>query len=168
MPHASDIPAHATVTVRSGYALAMALSDVRATGGCLCGEITYAVHGPLRDVLICHCADCRRWHGHACAMTSARRADVVIDRPASVQWFTVAGDGPLPRRGFCPTCGASLFWDAPERLTLGITAGTLDEPTGLRTVRHVYVAHASDYELIVDDGLPHDLGPSSGSAAPPK
>ena len=101
-------------------------------------------------------------------MTSARRADVVIDRPASVQWFTVAGDGPLPRRGFCPTCGASLFWDAPERPTLGITAGTLDEPTGLRTVRHVYVAHASDYELIVDDGLPHDLGPSSGSAAPPK
>ncbi len=136
----------------------MAVAKIRATGRCLCGEITYVVRGPLRDVLICHCGDCRRWHGHACAMTAARRGDVVISPADSVRWFTVAGDRPRPRRGFCPMCGASLFWDAPERPTLGITAGTLDQPTGLRTTAHVYVSHASDYELLVDDELPHHAG----------
>ena len=74
-------------------------AEVRASGGCLCGEVTYVVRGPLRDVLICHCADCRRWHGHAAAMTSARRGDVTISAPESVRWFTVAGDGPRPATG---------------------------------------------------------------------
>lgn len=136
----------------------MVVADISTTGRCLCGEITYVVRGPLRDVLICHCGDCRRWHGHACAMTSALRGDVVISPADSVRWFSVAGEGPRPRRGFCPTCGASLFWDAPERSTLGIAAGTLDQPTGLRTKAHVYVSQASDYELLVDDGLPHHAG----------
>lgn len=146
----------------------MAVSDVRATGGCLCGGIRYVVRGPLRDVLICHCADCRRWHGHACAMTSASRGDVIISPVESVRWFTVVGGGPRPRRGFCPTCGASLFWDAPERSTLGITAGTLDPPTGLRTVAHVYVSQAADYELLVDDGLAHHAGSATSGAALPQ
>ncbi len=143
----------------------MATSDVQATGGCLCGGIRYAVHGPLRDVLVCHCVHCRRWHGHAAAMTSAVRDDVAVDQPDAVRWFTVAGDGPRPRRGFCPTCGSSLFWDAPERATLGLTAGSLDQPTGLRTAGHVYVSQAADYELLLDDGVPHHPGSASTGAA---
>lgn len=141
--------------------------DVQATGSCLCGEVTYVVRGPLRDVLICHCIDCRRWHGHAAAMTSARRGDVTISAPGSVEWFTVVGDGPRPRRGFCSRCGASLFWDAPERTTIGIAAGTLEQPTGLRSAGHVYLSQAADYELIVDDGLPRSAGAAGVAAAEP-
>ena len=36
-----------------------------------------------------------------------------------------------------------------------ISAGCLDTPTGLKTTRHIYVDHASDYYEIAD-GLPHD------------
>lgn len=100
-------------------------------------------------------------------MTSARRDDVVVSGPVSVQWFTVDADGPRPRRGFCPVCGSSLFWDAPERPTIGITAGTLDQPTGLQTSEHVYVSQAPDYELLIDDGLPHRAAAASGDAALP-
>jgi hypothetical protein len=32
-----------------------------------------------------------------------------------------------------------------------IAAGTLDPPTGLRTVAHTYVADAGDYYTIADD-----------------
>ena len=142
------------------------IADVRATGGCLCGEIRYAVHGPLRDVIVCHCGDCRRWHGHASAMSSAHRDDVSIDQPGSVRWFTVPGDGLRPRRGFCPTCGSSLLWDAPERSTIGITAGTMDSPTGLRTSGHVYVSKASDYEVFAD-GLPQRADAAAMAAALP-
>ena len=36
----------------------------------------------------------------------------------------------------------------PRRATISITAGTLDAPTGLRTVKHIYTADAGDwYEL---------------------
>jgi len=100
-------------------------------------------------------------------MTSARRSDVIVSAPESVGWFTVPGDGPCPRRGFCSRCGSSLFWDAPERATIGIAAGTLEQPTGLRSVGHVYVSQASDYELLVDDGLPRSAGAASPDAATP-
>ena len=34
------------------------------TGGCLCGAVRYAVTGALRDVVGCHCSQCRRTTGH--------------------------------------------------------------------------------------------------------
>ncbi|MGI8901159.1 MAG: GFA family protein [Nocardioides sp.] len=143
----------------------MVEAGAESSGRCLCGQISYVVRGPLRDVLICHCGDCRRWHGHTAAMTSARRRDVLVNEPESVRWFMIPGNGPRPRRGFCPTCGSSLFWDAPERLTIGISAGSLDQPTGLHSAGHVYVAQAADYELLVDDGLPHRAAAASSDAA---
>jgi hypothetical protein len=92
-------------------------------------------------------------------MTSARREDVEIAGSGQLRWFAIPGG---PKRGFCEGCGSSLFWDAPERETLTIAAGTLDPPTKLSTRGHIYCAQASDYEVIADDGLPRHSG-----AAPP-
>ena len=41
-------------------------------GSCLCGKITLEVTGPMRDVLACHCSQCRKqtgsyYHGDQCA-----------------------------------------------------------------------------------------------------
>ncbi|HWF36129.1 MAG TPA: GFA family protein [Solirubrobacteraceae bacterium] len=127
------------------------------TGSCLCGAVQYRVRGPLRDVIICHCDDCRRWHGHVCAMAAARRDDVSIEGEDTLRWFTIPGPGSAParaRRGFCAQCGSSLFWDAPERDTVSIAAGTMDPPTGLRTIAHIYTDLAGDYEPAGSDGLP--------------
>jgi len=50
----------------------------------------------------------------------------------------------------------------------GSPPGTLDQPTGLRTTGHVYVSQAADYEVLVDDGLPHlAAGATSDAARPP-
>jgi hypothetical protein len=38
-----------------------------------------------------------------------------------------------------------MFWDAPAGDTISIAAGTLDLPTGLKTVTHIYTDSASDY-----------------------
>jgi hypothetical protein len=51
-----------------------------------------------------------------------------------------------------------VFWDAPERRTISISAGTLDPPTGLSIASHWYVSQAGDYYDLPDDGLPkHEL-----------
>ena len=49
------------------------------------------------------------------------------------------------RRGFCGVCGSRLFWDR-ERPTISIAAGSVDEPTGLTTGRHIYLESAGDWE----------------------
>ena len=65
--------------------------DVRATrrpGGCLCGAVRYEVRGPLRDVIVCHCVECRRSHGTSGAYTSVARDDVEVSDPeGELSWF---------------------------------------------------------------------------------
>ncbi|MEA2332817.1 MAG: hypothetical protein QOH58_2955 [Thermoleophilaceae bacterium] len=130
-----------------------------STGRCLCGAVAFEVDGPLRDVLICHCVECRRWHGHVCAATAARREQLRFVADAGLRWIDSPQSDAHARRGFCGECGSSLFWDAPDRQTISIAAGTLDAPTGLSTVAQVHTAQAGDY-YEVDAGLERFEGPS--------
>ena len=125
-----------------------------ATGRCLCGAVKYEVVGPLRDVLVCHCEECRRWQGHVSAMTAADREDLVLVEDRGLRWIQSPRSEARARRGFCCECGSSLFWDAPDRKTISIGAGTIDGPTGLRVASHWYVSQAGDYYELPDDGLP--------------
>jgi hypothetical protein len=125
-----------------------------ASGRCLCGAVRFEVRGPLRDVLLCHCVECRRWSGHVFAATAARREHLVLLQESSLRWIVSPNSDSNAQRGFCGDCGSSLFWDAPASDEMWIAAGTLDEPTGLRTVEHVYVDQAGDYYELPADGLP--------------
>jgi hypothetical protein len=121
------------------------------TGGCLCGGVRYRIQGPLRDVIGCHCSQCRRTSGHFVAATQAALSDVQMLSEATLRWYESSADA---QRGFCNRCGGNLFWRprvadgaAP---VLSIMAGTLDAPTGLRFMQHIFVAHKSDYYDIHD------------------
>jgi hypothetical protein len=126
-----------------------------ATGRCLCGSVSYEVKGPLREVLVCHCEECRRWHGHVSATTAANRGDLVMREERGLRWIDSPRSDAHARRGFCAECGSSMFWDAPGRETISIAAGTLDGETGLRVASHWYVSQAADYYDLPADGLPH-------------
>jgi hypothetical protein len=101
------------------------------------------VIGPLRDVYDCHCNRCRRITGHHMAATAAAPEHVVFHEQTTLRWYEPA---PGVFYGFCQNCGSTLFWRAsalPDKLC--IAAGTLDQPTGLRTTRAWWVAEAGDY-----------------------
>ncbi|MFZ2507797.1 MAG: GFA family protein [Steroidobacteraceae bacterium] len=122
----------------------------RHLGGCLCGAVRYQVDGPLRPVINCHCGMCRRFHGHFGAYTAASRGDLSWSgsgEPSGSQ------SSPRAKRGFCPRCGSSLFWQEKDSGKISIAAGSLDEPTGLRAAAHIYVAHKGDY-YDIEDQLP--------------
>jgi hypothetical protein len=125
---------------------------VSVTGRCLCGAVRFEVDGPLRDVILCHCVECRRWHGHLCAATSVRSEELRLVSDAGLRWIDSPESDAHARRGFCGECGSSLFWDAPDRDTISIAAGTLESPTGLKTIAQIYTADAGDYYEI-DAGL---------------
>lgn len=121
------------------------MSDARASGRCLCGAVSYEVRGPLRDILVCHCVECRRWGGSAIAFSATKVEDLVLPDTDALRWIDSPESDRGARRGFCGECGSSLFWDAPGRDTISISAGTLDPPTGLRIVEQIYTEQASDY-----------------------
>jgi hypothetical protein len=126
----------------------------RATGRCLCGGVCFSVRGQLRAVILCHCSQCRRTHGHVAAYTSAARGDVAFHADSTLQWYD---SSTRARRGFCTKCGASLFWEPAGESRLAIAAGCLDTPTGLTSERHIFVDEASDYYRLTDD-LPRHGG----------
>jgi hypothetical protein len=117
-------------------------------GGCLCGAVRYRISGPLRDILVCHCGQCRRWHGHLGAYTSAAQADITVEDSGALRWFA---SSPQARRGFCDVCGSSLFFEPAGESRLAIAAGSLDQPSGLRVLGHEYVADKADYVTLSDD-----------------
>ncbi|MEX0344021.1 MAG: GFA family protein [Rhizobiaceae bacterium] len=127
------------------------------SGGCLCGKVTFRVTGPLRDVIACHCGQCRKQSGHYYAATNAQQTDVEINDGGSLRWYR-ASDFAL--RGFCGECGSALFWKRDDAEDISILAGSFDRPSELKLVSHIFVADKGDYYEI-NDGLPQYAGSSS-------
>lgn len=128
------------------------------TGGCLCGAVRYEVKGPLRDVVNCHCRMCQRQHGNFGPHSKARKVNITVTNDAGLAWYKTSE---IARRGFCRLCGSGLFWDPFELDATGIIAGTLDGPTGLKTIGHIFVGEKCDFYEITDD-LPQFAGSSGG------
>ncbi len=131
------------------------------TGGCHCGAVQYQVKGPLRGVVNCHCTECTRLNGHFGPHSKAQKAHVEFVRDDGLAWYKITEKA---SRGFCRRCGAGLFWDHADQDAYGIVAGSLDQPTGLETIGHIFVAEKSDFYNITD-GLPQFDGSSDGQLA---
>ena len=133
-------------------------SEKTSTGGCLCGAVRYEVKGPLRDVVNCHCSFCQKQHGGFGPHTKARNVNITLTKTDGLSWYKTSD---VARRGFCRECGSGLFWEPFELDATGIIASTLDGPTGLKTMGHIYVAEKSDFYQITDD-LPQFEQSSNG------
>ena len=129
------------------------------TGGCLCGAVRYEVRGALRDVINCHCTMCQRLHGAFGAHSKAKKANIRIVEDRGLAWYATSDSA---RRGFCRDCGSHLFWEPVAQDATGIVAGTLDPPTGLTTMGHIFTGEKSDFYDLSDE-LPKFEASSDGA-----
>ena len=123
------------------------MNDTRA-GSCLCGGVRYEVRGPLREVIACHCGQCRKTSGHHVAATNAARSDFRLLNEETLTWYAASADA---RRGFCNRCGGNLFWARNGADAISIFAGTLDDTRGLAFTRHIFTRDKADYMTIPPD-----------------
>ena len=121
-------------------------------GSCLCGAVRFKTCGVLRGVIYCHCSQCRKHSGHYFASTDVPKPALAIEGEDALAWYP---SSERVRRGFCRTCGSSLFWDPPARDWIAVAMGAFDARTSTRLERHIFVAEKGDYYEIAD-GLPQN------------
>lgn len=119
-------------------------------GSCLCGAVVFEVSGPPREVIACHCTQCRKVSGHFWAASSASHDQFRLIEDRGLRWYRSSA---VAQRGFCGECGATLFWQPEGEARLSFAAGAIDGASGLRLAEHIYVADKGDYYDIAD-GLP--------------
>jgi hypothetical protein len=106
------------------------------TGRCLCGAVTFAAEGVELEHHVCHCGMCRRWAGSG--FMAARTSRVAftssgeLARYASSSWA---------ERGFCRTCGTTLFYFLKPTQTHMMSVGAFDDDSRFRLVREIFIDH---------------------------
>jgi len=127
--------------------------DEKYTGGCLCGTVRYRAKGEPINERICHCRLCQKAIGAAFnARVLFAVEAVAIDGPAG--W---AKSSPDLERGFCPGCGTTMFSRRAGAGIIGITTGSLDDPSVFRPQIHIWTASKQPW-VVIDDGLPQYQG----------
>src|SRR5215203_872606 len=98
-------------------------------GSCLCGAVTFQVTGSFSEIEVCHCSQCRKWTGHFFANIEVPRDALQVHGEDRITWYR---SSEKVRRGFCASCGSSLFFDPIDRNKhgwIGVAMGALDSPT---------------------------------------
>ena len=119
------------------------------TGSCLCGAVRFDVQN-LRDVVACHCLQCRKTTGNYMSATAANDADLKMTETRGLKWYRSSDTA---QRGFCQDCGSVLFWKGDGRDYTAITTGSIDGKTGLKLMGHIFCESAGDYYEIAGGGF---------------
>ena len=117
-------------------------------GSCECQGVVFELIGELRDVVFCHCSQWRKTSGHYWAATQVSKGNLNLIKATSLSWYDSSDKA---RRGFCSVCGSSMFYERKGIDKISVSAGSLEIPTSLDRMRHIYVASKGDYYDISDD-----------------
>lgn len=122
-------------------------------GGCLCGSVRYRVDAKPINSRICHCRLCQKAIGAAFnARVLFSIDDVTLDGPVAT-----VNSSPELERGYCPLCGATVFSRRAAAGIIGLTCGSLDEPSLFKPEMHIFTASRQPW-VRLDDDLPQYEG----------
>ncbi len=118
-------------------------------GSCNCGAMQWQAKGEMREIVACHCSQCRKQTGLYYAATNIANDRLTI-KGETLKWYK-SSDG--AERGFCSECGSALFWRRKDSDTTSILAGSIDGDCGLEIGQHIFVADKPDW-YDINDGKP--------------
>ncbi len=116
------------------------------TGGCLCGQLRYTLSAEPSNPHYCSCRQCQRWSGAPIVAW----IDVPLDKARVDGEPTWHRSSERAQRGFCASCGSTVFYRSNGAPLLGVTTASLDEPDRFRPVKWSYPDSAAAW-------LPHML-----------
>ena len=126
--------------------------DKQVNGSCFCSAISFTANLPSKWCAHCHCSMCRKTHGAGyVTWVGFETGQVKITQGEDqLRWFDSSAGA---QRGFCPTCGSSLFFRS-ERWAgeLHIALGCMDDPIDRQPQANVFFDKHVDW-MPVDQKL---------------
>lgn len=111
---------------------------MQTTGSCFCGAVTFTATLPSKWCSHCHCSMCRKAHGAGYVTWVGFDSDKVklTGGEDTLTWFDSSKGA---QRGFCGTCGSSLFFRS-ERWAgeLHISLACMDDPIDRQPQANVF------------------------------
>ncbi|MGD9670052.1 MAG: GFA family protein [Hyphomicrobiaceae bacterium] len=118
------------------------------SGRCLCGAVTFTARTAGSDVGACHCTMCQRW---AAGPLLAAEIDASSLRVADDASLGVYQSSEWGERLFCKSCGTPLFWRSRDGQHAIVSAGALDDKSGLRFASQIYIDEKPSYYEFAND-----------------
>ena len=132
------------------------------SGGCLCGAVRFEIKGPIRNIVYCHCSQCRKVQGSAFATNGIVAADDfhLVQGAAALSYYAEAdGRGKYScRHCASPIMSKNEAYPGQVRIRLGtIESDIIERPSA-----HIFVTSKANWDVIPDDGLPRYEGHEPG------
>lgn len=134
--------------------------DIKFTGCCLCGAVTYVANGPPIIVAQCHCEECRRLSGTGHTIGAMFTSQSVVVSGKLSEFRYISGKTSQVTRAFCATCGSPVYGTntrSPNHLTL--TLGTMDDARGLGVEVVIFERDKPHWDQLGADVVSFDTQP---------
>lgn len=117
-------------------------------GSCLCGKIKFTLSADIKDIVYCHCSQCRKAQGSAFATNANVKQD---------SFNFISGEDNLSAyhyseeqtKFFCKSCGSPIMsknTNNPD--TVRIRLGTIESDITERPSAHIFVSSKANWEEI--------------------
>jgi hypothetical protein len=118
------------------------------TGGCVCGQLRYALTGAPLLAYACHCHACQKRSGSAFSLAVVIRRAELETAGGEMQPHTMS-NGAEQAHSICPACGTRVWGyalAAPDYAS--VRAGTFDDASWIAPIAQTWVESAIPWAVI--------------------
>lgn len=120
-------------------------------GGCLCNAVRFEIHGRIRNIIYCHCSQCRKAQGSAFATNGIVTSDT-FRITSGEDKLTGYEASPGQTRYFCRVCGSPIMsrrQSLPDQVRIRL--GTLESDIQERPQAHIFFSSRANWENMCGD-----------------
>lgn len=120
-------------------------------GSCLCGTIQFEITGAIRNIVYCHCSECRRAQGSAFAangIVEAKNFNILSGETELTGYESTPGQ----TKYFCRRCGSPIISRSSKRPDqVRVRLGSIESEIEERPMAHIFVTSKANWETIAGD-----------------
>ncbi|MDH3685135.1 MAG: GFA family protein [Myxococcales bacterium] len=129
-------------------------------GGCICGDVRYALREDPITLYVCHCTDCQSESGASFTLSMILGEGMLeVVRGEPLEYTLQLPDGRRKGSSYCGRCMTRLYGPSKRRGLTLLSPGTLDDTSWLHPAGHIWTRSAQPWIDVPSDTLRFEQQP---------